>query len=104
MNDAITPEKREYIGVRPLDLSLLLKHAFISGRESVPEEPDNVVAWVNYTPPEDFAPYKRIISALSAISALEAEKKRADEADDYAGGGGTAKNFSSGDLDGEIPF
>lgn len=72
MTDAITPEKREYIGVRPLDLSLLLKHAFISGRESVPGEPDNVVAWVNYTPPEDSAAFKRIISALSALEAAEA--------------------------------
>lgn len=79
MTDSITPEKRE---VRPLDLSMILKHAFMSGRESVPEEPDNVAAWVNYAPPEDSAPFKRIISALSAIESHTGGVKPLGE-DDY---------------------
>lgn len=55
------------VGVKPLDLSNLLKHAFISGRVSMgASAASHSDAWVEYDPTESAA-YKRIIAALARI-------------------------------------
>ncbi len=57
--------------VKPLDLSNLLKHAFMAGREASAPAGQSLDAWVNYDPNE-CAAYARILSALTVSAPVEA--------------------------------